>query len=130
MARIFNGEKPALTFPFISVSARPFLTPIYPEYHTSLLPDSILKTESPSDFIEQEPHGNAIRKVYISRSIFRDLHTGDAIIFYRTGGCYKSVVTTVGVVEAVHLNIRDEAHFISLCRKRSVFSDKELLNPA
>lgn len=126
MARIFNTEKPALTFPLISVSARPFLTPIYPEYHTSLLPDSILKTESPADFIEQEPHRNAIRKVYISRSIFRDLRTGDAIIFYRTGGYYKSVVTTMGVVETVHLNIRDEAHFISLCRKRSVFSDKEL----
>jgi hypothetical protein len=29
-------------------------------------------------------------------------------------------------VENVHLQIRDEQHFISLCRKRSVFSDKEL----
>ena len=53
--------------------------------------------------------------------------SGDAIIFYRTGGYHKSVVTTVGVVEEVHHHIRDEAHFISLCRKRSVFSDKQLM---
>jgi hypothetical protein len=47
-------------------------------------------------------------------------------VFYWTGGYYQSVVTTVGVVENVHTNIRDEQHFISLCRKRSVFTDKEL----
>jgi hypothetical protein len=47
-------------------------------------------------------------------------------VFYRTGGYYQSVVTTVGVVDNVHLQIRDQQHFISLCRKRSVFSDKEL----
>jgi hypothetical protein len=126
MARVYNAAQPAWTFPFVSVSAPAFLTPIYPEYHTSLLPDSILKTESPADFVEQEPHRNAIRKVYISRSIFRDLKRGDVIVFYRTGGYHTSVVTTVGVIENVHLGIRDEAHFIRLCRKRSVFSDKEL----
>jgi hypothetical protein len=100
--------------------------PIYPEYHTSLLPDSILKTESPADFIEQEPHRNAIRKVYVGRSIFRELKKGDTIVFYRTGGYYKGVVTTLGIVDGVYRQIRDEAHFISLCRKRSVFTDQEL----
>ncbi len=127
MRRVFDSDSPALTFPYVSISQRAFLTPIYPDYHTDLLPDSILRTESPADFIEQEPHRNAIRKVYVSRSIYRDLRSGDAIIFYRTGGYHKSVVTTVGVIEEVHHNIRDEAHFISLCRKRSVFSDKELM---
>jgi hypothetical protein len=127
MAKAFDAERPALTFPFVSVSARAFLVPIKPEYHTTLLPDSILRTESPADFVEQQPHRNAIRKVYISRSHFRDLRSGDAIVFYRTGGLYLSVVTTVGIVENIHLKIRDEAHFISLCRKRSVFSDKELI---
>jgi hypothetical protein len=46
---------------------------------------------------------------------------------YRTGGYHKSVVTTVGIVETVTVNIRDAAHFISLCRKRSVFDDQELM---
>jgi hypothetical protein len=111
----------------VSVSARVFIVPIWPDFHTSLLPDSILRTESPADFVEQLPHRNAIRKVYISRSIKRDLNRGDAIVFYRTGGYHKSVVTTVGIVENVTVNIRDAAHFISLCRKRSVFDDQELM---
>jgi hypothetical protein len=56
------------------------------------------------------------------------LHKGDTIVFYRTGGYHKGVVTTLGIVDEMYKNIRDEAHFISLCRKRSVFSDKELLD--
>ena len=82
----FDRSNPSSRFPFVSRSARVFLVPIYPSYHTELLPNSILKTESPVNFVEQQPHRNAIRKVYVSRSIFRDLHPGDVIVFYRTGG--------------------------------------------
>jgi hypothetical protein len=126
MTPSFNRADPKLTFPLVSRSSRTFLVPIYPEYHTSLLPDSILRTESPIDFIEQEPHRNAIRKVYVSRSVFRDLQRGDNIVFYRTGGYYKSVVTTLGIVDGVYRRIGDENHFVRLCRKRSVFTDQEL----
>jgi len=122
----FNAQDPKLTFPYISKASRTFIVPIYPEYHTTLLPDSILRTESPDNFVEQEPHRNAIQKVYVSRSLNRDLKRGDTIVFYRTGGYYKGVATTLGIVDGVYRNIRDEAHFISLCRKRSVFTDKEL----
>ena len=122
----FNCADPKLTFPYVSKTSRAFIVPIYPQYHTTLLPDSILRTESPSDFIEQQPHRNAIRKVYVSRSLFRDLRRGDTIVFYRTGGYYRGVATTLGIVEDVYREILDEEHFISLCRKRSVFSDKEL----
>jgi predicted nucleic acid-binding protein len=127
MQRAFDANAPSLTFPIVSLGTRAFIVPIWPDFHTSLLPDSILRTESPADFVEQFPHRNAIRKVYISRSMKRDLRRGDAIVFYRTGGLYKSVATTVGIVENVTVNIRDAAHFISLCRKRSVFDDKELM---
>jgi predicted nucleic acid-binding protein len=122
----FETDDPKLTFPYVSKSSRAFIVPIYPQYHTTLLPDSILRTESPADFVEQEPHRNAIRKVYVSRSIFRSLHRGDTIVFYRTGGYYKGVVTTIGIVDGVYLKICDETQFIALCRKRSVFSDSEL----
>ena len=122
----FDVGDPKVTFPYVSKSSRVFIVPIYPEYHTTLLPDSILNTESPADFVEQEPHRNAIRKVYVSRSIFRSLRRGDTVVFYRTGGYYKGVVTTLGIVDGVYLKIKDEAQFIGLCRKRSVFSDKEL----
>ncbi len=125
-ARVAHRQFPKSTFPFFSAEARNFIVPIYPEYHTELFPDSILRTESPADFVENEPHRNAISKVYISRSIERDLRSGDVIVFYRTGGYYKGVVSTVGIVESMVDNIPTEEDFIRLCRKRSVFSDDEL----
>jgi hypothetical protein len=126
MVRIYHAPNPKLTFPYVSRSNRAFLVPIYPAYHTELLPDSILNNESPDDFVEHEPHRNSIRKVYVSRSIFRALRPGDTIVFYRTGGHYKGVFTTLGIVDKVHLSICDEDQFLRLCRKRSVFSDDEL----
>lgn len=99
---------------------------LYPQYHTELLPDSILRTESKNDFVENEPHRNAISKVYISRSLEKGLHAGDVIIFYRTGGYHKSVISTIGIVENIITDIKDEHDFISKCRKRSIFTDDEL----
>ncbi len=122
----YNPINPKTTYPFFSRKTNIFLVPIYPEYHTELLPDSILRTESADDFIENEPHRNAISKVYISRSLEKDIKTGDVIIFYRTGGLYKSVITTIGIVENIICNIKDEQDFISKCRKRSIFTDDEL----
>ncbi len=124
--RSANRKAPKATYPLFSTAGNIFLVPIRPEYHTELFPDSILRTESPMDYVENEPHRNAISKVYISRSIERSLKSGDVIIFYRTGGYYKSVVTTIGVVENIIDNIPTEQDFIRLCRKRSVFTDKEL----
>ncbi len=126
LTEVANRQHPKVTYPFFSMTGRIFIVPIYPEYHTELFPDSILRTESRMDFIENEPHRNAISKVYISRSVERKLNSGDVIIFYRTGGYYKSVVTTIGVAERVIDNIPSEEDFIRLCRKRSVFSDVEL----
>jgi predicted nucleic acid-binding protein len=123
----FDDSNPKFTFPYIDANKEIFITPIYPEYHTNLFPDSILRTESPRDYIENEPYRNAISKVFISRSMERNLNTGDIIVFYRTGGYYESVVTTIGIVESVITDIKDPQHFIDLCKKRSVFSDKALL---
>ncbi|MES2778663.1 MAG: hypothetical protein V4651_02085, partial [Bacteroidota bacterium] len=125
-----NIEYPKLTYPFISKESDVYIVPIHQVYHTELLPDSYLRTESPKDYVENEPHRNALSKVYISRSIERNLKCGDRIIFYRTGdfgnAIHTGVATTVGIVESVITDIKDEATFLSLCRKRSVFSDEEL----
>ena len=99
----FNLLNPKTTFPFISTSTNCFLIPIYPKYHSELLPDSFLKNESPLDFAENEPHRNAISKIYISRSIQRNIRKGDILIFYRTAppgksAFYQSVITTIGIV--------------------------------
>ena len=121
-----DRNPPKLSYPYMSKSANKYIVPIYPQYHTSLFPDSILNTESSQDFIENEPFRNAISKVYISRSINRNLNPGDIIVFYRTGGYYRSVVTTLGIVENIHTRIDNFEHFSSICRKRTVFSNAEL----
>ena len=121
-----NLLAPKKSFPFISQDSKVYLVPIYPSYHTDLFPDSILRNESPVDFIENKPHRNALSKVYISRSHFKALNSGDIIVFYMTGGMYKGVVTTVGIVESVTSNIPNLETFITLCKKRSVFTDEEL----
>lgn len=121
-----NLLQPRKTFPFISSESKIYIVPIYPEYHTELFPDSILRTESPVNFTENEPHRNALSKVYISRSYIRNLRAGDIVVFYRTGGIYQGVATTYGIVESVIDNIPDETTFIQSCRKRSVFTDEQL----
>ena len=127
MHKGINASDPKLSYPFFGVNTRHFIVPIYPDYHTSLFPDSILRTESPSDFEEHEPFRNAISKVYVSRSYNRDLRSGDVIVFYRTGGLYKGVATTIGVVENVVTDITNSQSFVLHCRKRSVFTDQQLL---
>ena len=127
----FNSENPKLTFPYLTRNSNIFMIPIYPDYHTELLPDSILTTESPYDFIESQPHRNAISKVYISRSIERNINRGDIIVFYRTAAqdrsaYYSSVITTIAIAEGKIVNIKDENDFILKCRKRSIFTDEDL----
>ncbi|QHS55371.1 hypothetical protein GWR56_07395 [Mucilaginibacter sp. 14171R-50] len=126
-AAIIDKAHPKIGYPYISDDSDIFIAPIYPDYHTELFPDSILRTESPKDFVENEPHRNAISKVYISRSWERGLQPGDRLVFYRTGGYHVGVATTVGVVESIITDIPDVRTFIRLCRKRSVFTDEELV---
>ncbi|MBC7524062.1 MAG: hypothetical protein H7239_06460 [Flavobacterium sp.] len=122
-----NLENPKLTFPFFSRNQNIFIVPIYQEYHTELFPDSILNNQSPKDFIENFPHRNAISKVYISRSREKNLQSGDIVVFYMTGGKYKGVATTIGIIESCMTNIKNSEEFLKLCRKRSVFSNDDLL---
>ena len=125
MSKVFDKENPKRTFPLFNKYANAYICPIYPSYHTSLLPDSILNNESPYDFQENEPFRNAITKVFISRSIFKGLKRGDNIIFYRTGGFYQGVITTIGIVNNVYTpKTFDE--FKDYCKRRTIFSDKEL----
>lgn len=103
-----NKIDPKLTYPFLNKQCKYFLCPIDPKYHTDLLPDSVLRTENRKAFSESKTHRNAIQKVYISRSFNRDIQTGDIILFYRTGGFYKSVITTIAIADKVIHSIKDE----------------------
>jgi predicted nucleic acid-binding protein len=125
-AKNANEQQPKLTFPWLSKTSDVYVIPIRPEYHTELFPDSILRTESPDDFVENQPHRNAISKSYISHSFNRNLKSGDIIVFYRSGGIYKGVATTIGIVENIVNNIKDLNELIQICRKRTVLTELEL----
>lgn len=114
------------SYPYISRNKDCFITPIYPDYHTELLPDSILNTESPREFIEDFPHRNGINKVYVSRALEPHPQKGDLLIFYRTGGYYKAVISTIGLVQEVKYDFSDEEDFVLYCRKSSVFPENQL----
>jgi hypothetical protein len=113
-------------YPFISRNKNCFIVPIYEEYHTELLPDSILNTESTEEFIEDFPHRNGINKVYVSRAMMPHPSVGDLLIFYRTGGYYKSVISTIGIVQEVKYDFDSENDFLIYCRKSSVFPENKL----
>ena len=122
----FDIENLKRCFPYISKRKDVYIVPIFPEYHTELLPDSILNTESPKEFIEDFPHRNCINKVYVSRAMEPYPSIGDVLIFYRTGGYYKGVVTTIGEVLEVKSDFLNEDDFILYCRKRSVYPEQAL----
>jgi predicted nucleic acid-binding protein len=131
-----NTSKPKHTFPFFSLDSNAYIVSIHPEYHTRLFPDSILTTESSNDFFKNDPCANALTKVYVSKAIECDLKSGDILIFYRTGGKtgnpriparYKGVITTIGIVESVNMDIQTKEEFINYCRTRTVFNNDELI---
>ncbi len=120
-------DEPKSSYPFVKKNADVYFTCINQVYHTEFFPDSILKTESPLGFIEQQPHRNAISKPYISHAPTRTMKPGDIIVFYRNGGFRDGVVTTIGIVDSVIDNIKDPVEFIRACRKRSVFDQAGLV---
>ncbi len=72
------------------------------------------------------PHRNAISKCYVTCSKMRDLKSGDAIVFYRSGGMYKGVASTIGLVEKTIIDIPNEEKLIEFTHKRTVFDQNEL----
>lgn len=117
-------------FPNIQYKCNKFISPIFPRYHTTLLPDSKLNNENKIDFLSREPHKYALQKVYISWAPGNGVKPGDIILFYRTGqeGTKKktSVVTTVAIVDEIISDIHSQEELLSLCQIRSVFSVEDL----
>lgn len=128
----FTGDQRS-DYPFVrSKAAKKYLLAIYPDYHTRLLPDSILNNES-KDVVEDLSHTNTIHKVYICSMNVGGLKPGDILLMYRTSdkkgpAKYRSVVTSMCVVE----EIRSRKHFANLgafikyALPHSVFSREEL----
>ena len=126
-----GGTTPKLNYPNFSYSCKKFILPILPQYHTTLLPDSQLNNENRIDFLGHKPHRYALQKVYISWASTNGAKPGDLILFYRMGlprenKKYKSVVSTIAIVDEIIENIRTEDELLSLCQNRSVFTVEEL----
>lgn len=118
-------------FPNISYNCNKFILPILPQYHTTLLPDSQLNTENRINFLGYEPHRYALQKVYISWASTNGAKPGDLILFYRMGEYgeikkYKSVLSTLAIVDEIIPNINSEKELLETCQNRSVFTVDEL----
>ena len=131
--KIDYNATPKINYPNFSHSCNKFILPIKPQYHTTLLPDSQLNSENRIDFLGREPHRYALQKVYISWACTNGAKPGDLILFYRMGADgenkkYKSVLSTIAIVDEIIENIHSEEHLLSLCQNRSVFTVDELKN--
>jgi rRNA-processing protein FCF1 len=102
-----------------------YLVPIRPSYHEKLFVDySARQTTLPeyrSQFIVE---GNTIKKAYLCNSNNRTIHKGDIMLFYRSEDLQE--VTSVGVIESIHVNLRNSEDVAKLVRKRTVYSISEI----
>lgn len=117
-------------FPNVNYRVAKRILPIFPQYHTNLLPDSQLKTENEVDFIGNIAHRYALQKVYVTWGMKSDVGVGDIVLFYRTGEsgrkAYTSVLTTVAVIDEFVTNFKNKNQFMDYCENRSVFTKAEL----
>jgi predicted nucleic acid-binding protein len=118
-------------FPSLLYKSKKIIMPIKAEYHTSLLPDSILRTENRVDFIGKEAHRYALQKVYISFASHQQLSPGDIVLFYRmgdgsSGKRYSSVLTSICIVEEDINSFSSKSDFLKECQNRTVFTKYDL----
>lgn len=105
-----------------------YCIPIQPQFHQRLFPEAAeqfnkqLSFSFPTDTQPQTP-GNAIQKVYICNAQTKSMNPGDILLFYRS---QDSAITSVGVLED-YSKAADFNTLKSLVGRRSVYSDKELL---
>jgi len=107
--------------PALRLSAnQTFLIPILPEFHSSLFPDAPGEQIS---LLPTQPHGNALRKAYLSHAKVRKMRSGATLLFYRSSD--KHAVTAVGVLEASLVShIADE--ILEFVGGRTVYSSAEV----
>lgn len=121
-------------YPVLNMSsARKYMLSIYPQYHSILFPDSILKTED-KGIISDISYTNSIHKIYVCRmDNVEHLKYGDILVLYRTAEAgktaeYNAVATSIASVEEVkrqeEFNSFEE--FYDYACKYSVFDKNDL----
>lgn len=121
---------PRQNFPNLIYGVQKFIVPILPQFHTSLLPDSILRNENENNFLEKTPYRYALQKVYISFAPERNIHPGDIVVFYRNGvqgnAGHTAVLTSVAIVEEAISDFASKEEYMGHVQNRSVFTNGEL----
>ncbi len=130
-AKFYNPAlSPKANYPNLKYNRQKFILPIEQEYHTPLLPDSILNNENESNFIDKTPYRYALQKVYISFSYERNINAGDIIIFYRKGtpgnAGHTGVLTSVAIVEEALSDFQSKDEYMRQCQNRSIFATSDL----
>lgn len=124
-------KDPKYNFPVTKREPKYFLLPIYPQYHTDLFPDMILKNEDMHLYEDKKAHRYALEKIYLSSGIYEtDAEPGDIMIIYRTGEPgrkrYTSVMTGIAIIESI-TETKSVDECLDLCKNRSVFEENEII---
>lgn len=121
-------------YPLVAVGdSRAYLLSLQPQWHTRLLPDSILQNESAS-IVQDVSHANSIHKVYLAAMDgLQNLRRGDVLVIYRTSdgqssARFRSVATSICVVEEYRAisSFGSLEEFLGYCEPYSVFTRDEL----
>lgn len=116
-------------YPLTPDSRNYYFLPIYPQYHTDLFPDMILKNEDMHLYDENKAHRYAIEKIYITGAFNIKAKPGDLILIYRTGERYPkkytSVVSGIAIMEQV-IETKSIEECVKLCKDRSIFSENDI----
>jgi len=103
---------------------RKFVVPIIPKFHDRLFQDYQKRQMRITEYIGFNPQGNTIKKAYLTHSRIRRIRPGDIVLFYRSKDQQR--ITSLGVVEEVHVSLTDENEILRIVGKRSVFTYDEI----
>lgn len=122
-------QDPKFNYPLLKDNIKYFFLPIYPEYHTDLFPDMILKNENMHLYQENKAHRYAIEKIYLTGSPNIMANPGDVVLIYRTGERYpkkySSVVSGIAIIQEIY-STKNAEECIEICKNRSIFSEDEI----
>jgi predicted RNA-binding protein with PUA-like domain len=102
-----------------------FLIPIRPQYHSLLFQDYEKRQMKITEYMQFNIQGNTIKKAYLSHSKVRKIHPGDLILFYRSSD--QKCITSLGIVEEIHLRLTDVDEILHIIGKRSVYTYDEIV---
>jgi hypothetical protein len=122
-----------LDYPLINTKKKQkFLLAIYPQYHSVMFPDSILKNEN-TNILDDVTITNSIHKTYVTRMLVNQAKPGDIFVIYRTktegqSAEYTSVATSVCVVEEVksQYEFKNFEEFFKYATTYSIFDRDDL----